>query len=138
MLYRRKAYGIIKSADRVLIFREQKDDGEDVAQFPGGTIEDGESIEEGLLREVFEESGLSNLRIVRQLGCDVQQANPQLLAMRHFYLLECHEPMQETWLHYEMHSSEHDFPLPYLYTWITIKEAAATLGGGLDRFVKVI
>jgi ADP-ribose pyrophosphatase YjhB (NUDIX family) len=134
----RKAYGIISVGDRVLIFREQKADGEDVAQFPGGTIEDEESIEAGLLREVHEESGLSDLTIVRQLGCEVRRPTPEITTLRHFYLLHCGEPMKESWLHYEMFSSAHDAPLPYLYSWMLLDEAKLGMGGDHHKFLHLI
>jgi ADP-ribose pyrophosphatase YjhB (NUDIX family) len=140
MIYKRKAYGIIQREDKtVLVFRELKSDGSiDVAQFPGGTIDDGESIEDGLLREVFEETGLSDIEIVRQLGCSQYPAAPNVISLRHFYLLRCNEPMQDTWIHYEMFSSEHAHPLPYQYGWMTKEEALLNLGAEHQQFLHLI
>ena len=139
MIYKRKAYGVIRQDDRILVFRQQMVDGtQDVAQFPGGTIDDDESIENGLLREVYEETGLSDLEIVRQLGCSIYEPADTVRSMRHFYLLRCNEPMQDTWLHFEMHSSEHDYPLAYLYKWATLKEAKHILGAGHEDVLHLL
>ena len=139
MIYKRKAYGVIRQDDRILIFRQQMDDGtEDVAQFPGGTIDDGESIENGLLREVYEETGLSDLEIVRQLSCSTYVPIDTVRSLRHFYLLRCNQPMRDTWLHYEMHSSEHDFPLAYLYQWTSLEEEKHMLGAGHEDVLHLL
>jgi 8-oxo-dGTP pyrophosphatase MutT (NUDIX family) len=37
-------------------------------QFPAGTVEEGETFEEGVLREAYEETGVNNLSIVQHLG----------------------------------------------------------------------
>jgi 8-oxo-dGTP pyrophosphatase MutT (NUDIX family) len=138
MKYHRKAYGCITRGDYVLVFREIKGDIVDDIQFPGGTIEDGESIEAGLLREVEEESGLSDLKIVRLLGCDMWEAALGHIAMRHFYQMTCAEEMPDTWRHYENFSSEHDHPLLYEFIWIPISEAKKGMLGEHHRFVHVI
>jgi ADP-ribose pyrophosphatase YjhB (NUDIX family) len=137
MIYRKKAYGCITRGDELLIFREQLESREDFAQLPGGTIEVGEAVEDGLLREVYEETGLSDLEIVQMLGCDTR-IGEQYTDLRHFYLLQCNEPMRETWLHYEMHGSEHDHPLPFLYSWMPIEEAMLGMGGDHHKFLHLI
>lgn len=140
MIYKRKAYGIIQREDgALLVFREIKADGTiDIAQFPGGTVDDEESIEAGLLREVYEETGLSDLEIIRQLGCAPYRATEDVISLRHFYLLRCNEVMQDTWVHYERFSSEHAHPLPYEYRWMTREQAMFTLGGEHEFFVSSI
>jgi 8-oxo-dGTP pyrophosphatase MutT (NUDIX family) len=37
-------------------------------QFPAGTVEEGETLEQAVLREVAEETGLENVRIVARIG----------------------------------------------------------------------
>jgi 8-oxo-dGTP pyrophosphatase MutT (NUDIX family) len=140
MVYMRKAYGIIQRDDNcLLVFRELKKDGSiEVAQFPGGTIEDGELIEDGLLREVYEETGLSDLRIIRQLGCAEYRTTEDVISLRHFYLLRCDEPMPDSWVHYEMFSSEHAHPLPYEYNWMSKEEAMLNLGAEHQRFIHCV
>ena len=38
-------------------------------QIPAGTVEDGESLETGVMREVYEETGLKRVKIEKCLGC---------------------------------------------------------------------
>jgi len=47
---------------------EHPDCEEAPIQIPGGGVDSGESIEAALHREIHEESGLTNLTIVRKLG----------------------------------------------------------------------
>jgi 8-oxo-dGTP pyrophosphatase MutT (NUDIX family) len=37
-------------------------------QIPAGTVEENETLEEALVREMKEETGLSNLKIINKLG----------------------------------------------------------------------
>jgi ADP-ribose pyrophosphatase YjhB (NUDIX family) len=50
----------------LLVF-DQQGDPEAGTQVPAGRLDPGESLEEGLLRELHEESGLERVRIVREL-----------------------------------------------------------------------
>lgn len=59
------AGGIVVSPDeRVLLVTNQVG----TITFPKGTVEESESYEETAIREVSEESGLKNVRLIRELG----------------------------------------------------------------------
>ncbi len=60
------------SGMEVLLFRHP---GAGV-QIPAGTVEEGESPEQAVLREAAEETGLRGLRIRRHLGSEEQQQRP--------------------------------------------------------------
>ncbi len=50
----------------LLVF-DQRDDPDAGTQVPAGRLDPGESLEQGLLRELHEEAGLDGVRIVREL-----------------------------------------------------------------------
>ena len=58
-----KVYAYIVKDHRLLVFRHIQFP-EAGLQVPGGTVEEGEPLEEAVLREATEESGLEGLRLV--------------------------------------------------------------------------
>ncbi len=63
----KKVLAYITHQYRLLVFR-QTDEPETWIQVPGGTIEEGETPAKAVLREAFEETGLSDLALERFLG----------------------------------------------------------------------
>lgn len=53
--------GIVLKEDKVLLVKRAPDDrhNPDLWEFPGGKVDAGETVQEGLVREVFEETGLT-------------------------------------------------------------------------------
>jgi 8-oxo-dGTP pyrophosphatase MutT (NUDIX family) len=64
MLTLDKVTAFITCGSRLLLFRHLFAG----IQIPAGTVEEGETPEQAVLRETFEETGLSAVRIVRQVG----------------------------------------------------------------------
>ncbi|SRR5579883_1417543 len=90
-------------------------------RFPSGGIE-SETIEEGLLREVYEESGLQDLTIVRKLGVQrYYKAYSDRFIERHDYLLKTNIDLPDTWQHL-VHGNGNDAGEIFLYRWIRPKE----------------
>ena len=54
---------LIDEADRLLLFRAVLQDGADVWITPGGGIRPGETYEQGALRELWEETGLADVKL---------------------------------------------------------------------------
>ncbi len=59
--------GIVEKDEKVLIVRRKKGEGDLMWQFPGGTVEQGESFEEAIIRELKEETGV-NVFAKKNLG----------------------------------------------------------------------
>ncbi len=69
-------------------------------QIPGGGLESGESVEQALCREIYEESGLVDLPILRKLGvCERCWLDTRNLARRHYFLLEAPANTPDVWDH---------------------------------------
>ena len=91
---------ITRSTDsrrQLLVFthRDYPDAG---IQVPAGTIKDGESIEAALYREIFEETGLSSLQLVRKLGVFYyHKSNNAELHERHIFHLTADEGVAYSW-----------------------------------------
>ncbi|MDP2860835.1 MAG: NUDIX domain-containing protein [bacterium] len=59
---------IVDNAPKILLVYFRDDPYRGNAAFPKGHLEEGESEEQAAMREVVEETGLQNPRIVRKLG----------------------------------------------------------------------
>ena len=118
---------------RVLVFRH-RDFPEAGVQVPGGTVEAGETLEAAILREVFEESGLRGLRIVRYLGAlEYYAAERAQWQLRHFFELEAPQGCAQTWTH-----TEEDEALVFLYQWWPPERAEAELAGHLGTAIRLL
>jgi 8-oxo-dGTP pyrophosphatase MutT (NUDIX family) len=95
-----KALGYVIQGDRLLVFR-QVGRPEQGVQVPGGSVEPGEAPADAVLREVREETGLTDVRVRRFLGSrhyelKVDRGPPHL---RHFFELTCDGAVAEQWQH---------------------------------------
>ncbi len=82
---------VIGQQGKYLIVR--RDDNDDIGagtwEFPGGKIEFGENLEDALLREVKEETGIS-VSVVRLLYATTFMTNPQRQVVLMAYLCKPH------------------------------------------------
>ena len=115
-------------APEVLVFRH-RDFPEAGVQVPGGTVEAGETLETAVVREVFEESGLRDLRIVRYLGAlEYYAAEREERQLRHFFELEAPLLLTESWIH-TVTKGESDAGLVFLFEWWPLDRAIRELSG---------
>jgi ADP-ribose pyrophosphatase YjhB (NUDIX family) len=85
--------------DQLLVFDALEQPGF-VGVVPGGGVDAGESLEEAVVREVQEETGLA-VRVVRPVGFAEQPArrDPTLVHETHFFQAVPVEPAPEEWEH---------------------------------------
>jgi 8-oxo-dGTP pyrophosphatase MutT (NUDIX family) len=137
----RKAFAYITHENRLLIFSHPHEP-EAGLQVPAGTLLDGESPENGALREAQEETGLSGLRVVRFLG-DVKFDRAGYDGLdeihhRFFFRLVCNEGPPERWRHYESDPSDGSEPPLFELWWVKIPDEVPALIAGHDEMLPVL
>lgn len=129
---RQRVFTYITRADQMLII-EYVDGRYLQPQVPGGTLESGELPEHAALREAYEETGLSALRLVRCLGSFVRDLtdigrNETIVAW--FFHLHTDEVTAESWRHFECDSSEGLGPIELALSWVALSDIPVL--GGID------
>jgi 8-oxo-dGTP diphosphatase len=102
-----KVYAYITYREYLLVFRHPFVPEAGI-QVPGGSVEPGEDLDEAVLREAVEETGLTTLQRVAFLGDQIwhnprhpQPEGSYPVAHRHFYHLTVTDQPPETWRHSE-------------------------------------
>ncbi|WP_458188711.1 NUDIX hydrolase [Haladaptatus sp. NG-WS-4] len=128
-----KAYAYVTRAStqtELLVFEHANQDVG--VQVPKGTIEDGEDPRQAVIREVREESGLTDFESVRSITTDVWEHHEKPKAYRrHFFHLEADESCDE-WRHTVTGDGE-DEGIVYSYYWI--RPDASTLARDMDDYL---
>jgi 8-oxo-dGTP pyrophosphatase MutT (NUDIX family) len=111
-------------------------------QVPAGTVAPGESLQEAVLRECREETGLDELEITRYLGAksyDLADYGMQGVEWRCYFHLECLQRTPETWCHLEMDPSDGSpGPIKFEFFWVRIKDGVPKLSGNLGHMLEKI
>lgn len=107
---------MINSNDEVLMGYCKK-----TYQLPGGHLEGNESIEEGLKREILEETGISlnNLKttpfyVVRYYNKDYPKIGKNRCTELYFHLIKTDEKYNLSNTNYDEYEKENDFELKYI------------------------
>ncbi len=126
-----KVTAYITWGDRLLVFTEP-DHPEAGVQIPGGTVEEGEPLEEAVLREAMEEAGLEELRVKDYLGAgeynftDVGYGRFR----RHFFHLEFAGDSPDSWLSFEETPSDGTpGPIRLEFRWVRFPDELPELAG---------
>jgi 8-oxo-dGTP diphosphatase len=101
--HKQKAFAYITHGDRLLVFRHVHHPEAGI-QAPAGTVKDGEPPEAAVMREAFEETGLTELGFDCYLGeqtWTMAAAGREEIHHRRFYHLRCAGTPPEVWRHIE-------------------------------------
>jgi ADP-ribose pyrophosphatase YjhB (NUDIX family) len=107
-------------------------------QVPAGTVEGSEEVIAALFREIDEESGLSQLTLIRHLATAPFYAESKAeWHERNVFHLQAPDNLPESWLHI-VKAGDEDKGLHFEYSWKTISEAKTTLSGGQGHWLDKI
>ena len=134
-----KAFAYITNRHRLLLFRHVYSPEAGI-QVPAGTIEAGESPEEAVLREAFEETGVSDLTLDCFLGEQVRDMSEFVqgeINHRYFYHLRCPVDPPDIWKHEERNPSTGPEPMPLIYEffWASLPDGIPSLIADHDKMV---
>jgi len=102
-------------------------------QVPAGTAQDGETPRDAVVRELFEESGLADVRILSLLGRYTYDmaAWREEIQERFVFHLEPTKPMPSRWLHYERHGGPSSDPgIAFCLYWVELDDPELELAAG--------
>ncbi len=126
-----KVFAYITYQHHLLVFRHP-DAPEAGIQVPAGTVEDHEQAEDAVLREAYEETGLTDLTLKCFLGeqeRDMSDFGRDEVHHRRFYHLRCHGSPPTTWQHEECYYSDSSAQKPILFEffWALLPHAVPPL-----------
>ena len=127
------------SDDKMLVFRHTDFSYEEVGiQVPAGSIKENEKPEEAAFRELCEETGLSNFKIIKSLGVDIYDMTPYRFEIqeRHFFLAEPISKLPERWNSEELHDGEGK-PTRFECFWIPLISAHVLQSGQGSMLYKI-
>lgn len=131
-----KAFGYItrqyEERLQVLVF-EQNTVGAGI-QIPKGTVEEGETPLEAVMREMVEETGLTNLIVQGLIAQDYAEHYSGALQKRYFYHLTSDEPRQQ-WQHNPTGLNESN--LQFTLYWMDEEHAVKLASGHGDYLYRI-
>lgn len=117
-----------RDGDKQLLVFEHRDFPDAGLQVPAGRIEPGEELEPGLLRELEEESGLGNARVLRKFGTFSPHELPHgRRYTNHAFELEAPDA-PEAWEHVVAGDGD-DAGLVFRYRWVLLSPPPELWGG---------
>jgi 8-oxo-dGTP pyrophosphatase MutT (NUDIX family) len=113
----------------LLVF-DQRGDPEAGTQVPAGRIDPEESLEQGLLRELHEEAGIEEARVVRELPVRGEWLAQSPYDDHAFEVRADDASRADTWEHV-VHGDGDDAGLVFCYRWVAV-QPGLELWSGLD------
>jgi 8-oxo-dGTP pyrophosphatase MutT (NUDIX family) len=102
-----------------------------VLQVPAGRLDPGESLEEGLRRELYEEAGIERYRIVREVHLPADARYPGSRSEDHAFELELEEVSPDEWEHAVLGDGD-DAGFVFRYRWQALDSRLRLWRTGVD------
>ena len=136
MITKRKAFAYITYQNKLLVFIHPNSPEAGI-QVPAGTVKDGEDTAVTVMREAYEETGLTNLTLQSFLGESEFHHQPMNeMHHRFFYHLSVDTEPQTTWQHYETDPCSGEEPaILFEFYWVDLAKEAPDLIGQHDTFL---
>lgn len=142
IIVKRKVFAYITHECRLLVFRHT-DFPEAGIQAPAGTVEPGESPVSAVMREAREETGLTDLELVRFLGEAMYPTHdfpdsfpPNERHHRFFFHLRCLGDPPATWRHAELHGPAGAAePIEFEFFWAELPDGVPPLIADHGQFI---
>lgn len=119
----KKVFGYILNQNNLLVF-EQPKYPESGIQVPAGTVENHESIEEAIIREIKEETGLNEFKIIEYLGKhekNMLEYGKNEIHERHFFYLTTDENTEISWENFENFGGTENEKILFKFYWVNIR-----------------
>ena len=134
----RKVLAYVTHRQRLLLFTQPRP-GAGI-QVPAGTLLTGESPEDGVLREAWEETGLEGLDLGAYLGRrdwlrDIPALGQPEMHERHFFHVLCTTEPPEAWQHVECDPSDGSSPIPFDFFWARLPHGVPGLVADQDALL---
>jgi ADP-ribose pyrophosphatase YjhB (NUDIX family) len=134
-----KVIAYVTHGDRLLVFRHTEHPEAGI-QVPGGTVHEGEPLEQAVLREAHEETGLVDLQVCAYLGLqELDRSHWGLdgVERRHYFHLAVAGQVPDRWLHCERDPSDgSSAPIEFELYWVRFPDEVPFLSGGQGTLLK--
>ena len=124
---------------KLLVFRHIDFSYEQVGiQVPSGSVKENEKLQEAALRELTEETGFSDFKIINYLGSANYDQSPSRneIHERHFYQAEPTKKLPERWNSEEKHDGIKK-PTRFECFWISVKSGHILESGQGEMLYKI-
>lgn len=123
---------------RELLVFDQPDRPEAGTQVPAGRLDPGETLEQGLLRELHEEAGIEEARVLGEIAGpdEFDRALPGSRYRNHLFHVQPTNELPERWEHVVLGDGD-DAGLVYSYRWEPVREELL-LWGREDPFLSLL
>lgn len=138
---RRSVKTYITHGQRLLVFR-QPDFPAAGIQVPGGTVQPDEPLDDAALREAFEETGLTSLRLIAFLGdtrFDGRSHGKLEIDHRNYYHLRADGDVPDQWEHWETDPSDGPHErIRFELFWVSLPHDVPPLIADMDEMLPAL